>query len=69
MKSKLARSGRLRTVFGMNALQTHAFTQLLASWRRREDARQNADVRELANARFELDVARAQMRTNLRNLG
>lgn len=47
---------------GMNPLQNHAFTQLLAAWRRREDARHTGDVRDLAVARHELDRRRVEMR-------
>ena len=47
----------------MNALQHHAFTQLLAAWRRRDDARHHGDYRELADARHHLDIARAQSRS------
>ena len=43
----------------MNALQHHAFNQLLAAWRRREDARQHGSLRELADARVQLDSSRA----------
>lgn len=50
---------------GMNALQTHAFNQLLAAWRRRDDARRGSDVRELADARVRLDAARSQMRATV----
>ncbi|MFZ9018515.1 MAG: hypothetical protein ACO4AY_11095 [Ilumatobacteraceae bacterium] len=49
----------------MNALQHHAFSQLLAAWRRRDDARRRDDIGELADARIRLDSARAQMRATL----
>jgi hypothetical protein len=55
----------LRTLNSMNALQHHAFTQLLAAWRRRDDARRHGDIRELADARLHLDAARAQSRSTL----
>jgi hypothetical protein len=46
----------------MNALQQHAFETLLASWRRREDARRSGSIRALADARTQLDDARMQAR-------
>jgi hypothetical protein len=46
----------------MNAPQNHAFGQLLSAWNRHEDAR-HSDLRQLAEARFALDGARAQMRS------
>ena len=49
----------------MNGRQHHAFGQLLASWHRREDARASHDIQQLAEARFALDSARAQMRSSL----
>lgn len=52
----------------MNGLQNHAFGQLLSAWRRREDARSCHDIQQLAEARFALDSARAQMRSSLSNL-
>jgi hypothetical protein len=52
----------------MNAPQHHAFTQLLAAWRRRDDARRHGDIRELADARFHLEAARAQSRSTLESL-
>lgn len=52
----------------MNGLQNHAFGQLLAAWRRREDARSSHDLQQLAEARFALDNARAQMRSTLSSL-
>jgi hypothetical protein len=48
----------------MNALQNHAFGQLLSAWNRREDAR-SADIRRLAEARHALDGARADMRSTM----
>ena len=54
----------LHTLMGMNALQQHAFTQLLA-WRRRDDARRHEDRRELAAAQHHLDAARANSRSLL----
>ena len=52
----------------MNALQQHAFTQLLSSWRRREDARRQGEFRELADARIELDAARSRMHSSFGQL-
>ncbi len=49
----------------MNGPQIHAFGQLLAAWRRREDARTNNEIQQLAEARFALDNARAAMRSSL----
>ena len=59
---------RFRNVNDMNGLQNHAFGQLLAAWRRREDARNSHDLQQLAEARFALDNARAQMRSTLSSL-
>jgi hypothetical protein len=50
----------LRTVKGVNAHQEHAFSNLLAAWRRREDARA-VSIHQLAEARAELDRARDEM--------
>lgn len=52
----------------MNALQQHAFTQLLAAWRRRDDARRHDDIRELAEAHHHLDAVRASSRSLLDQL-
>ena len=52
----------------MNALQNHAFGQLLAAWNRREQARSAGDLRHLGDARIELDRARADMRSALTGL-
>lgn len=52
----------------MNGRQNFAFGQLLAAWHRREDARSTHDIQQLANARFALDSARAQMRSTLSSL-
>ena len=52
-------------VFVMTAMQTNAFNQLLASWRRREECRDASDISGLSNARHALDTARAQMRSTL----
>jgi hypothetical protein len=68
METQLARRLAMPTLRRMNALQHHAFTQLLAAWRRRDDARRHGDVRELADARHHLDVARAQSRSTLDQL-
>ncbi len=48
----------------MNATQDRAFSQLLAAWRRREEAR-SADIRQLADAHFALDGAREQMQHSM----
>jgi hypothetical protein len=47
----------------MNDVQNQAFSQLLAAWRRRETARDARNFRQLADARFDLDGARNQMRS------
>jgi hypothetical protein len=47
----------------MNGLQNIAFGNLLAAWIRRDDARRSRNLPELADARFELDGARTQMRS------
>lgn len=47
----------------MNGLQNIAFGNLLAAWVRRDDARQTRNLPQLADARFELDDARTQMRS------
>ncbi|MDJ0770859.1 MAG: hypothetical protein QNJ12_18845 [Ilumatobacter sp.] len=49
----------------MNRTQDHAFTQLLAAWRRREVARDQFNIAELSSARFELDSARDRMRASM----
>lgn len=58
----------LRTLIVMNALQQHAFTQLLAAWRRRDDARHHHDFRERADAQRNLAAARANSRSLLDQL-
>jgi len=63
--SQLASGRQVRTVNDMNGSQNHAFGQLLAAWRRREDARSSTEIRQLAEARFALDNARAAMRSSL----
>lgn len=63
--SQLNSAGPLRTMDGMIALQQHAFTQLLAAWRRRDGARHGGDHREQAEARIQLDSARAASRSML----
>lgn len=65
MVSQLATAGPVPTLNAMNALQHHAFNQLLAAWRRREDARQHGTLRDLADARVQLDSSRAAMRSTL----
>jgi hypothetical protein len=51
----------------MNARQELAFGNLLAAWRRREEAR-SLDIRTLAEARSDLDQARMQMRSTVTGL-
>ena len=51
----------------MNALQNRAFGQLLVAWNRREDAR-HAEIRHLAEARWALEGARAQMRSTISSI-
>ena len=63
--SKLWNRARIRNMAGMNGLQTYAFGQLIAAWIRRDDARRAGDTRQLADARFELDGARSDMRSSL----
>ena len=58
----LSSGGIIRSVKDMNAHQTLAFSQLLAAWNRREDARGHHDLRELAATREELEIARTNMR-------
>ena len=54
------------TLIAMNALQHHAFNELLTAWRRREDARLHGSLRDLADARARLDASRATMRSTMR---
>lgn len=61
--SKLAFPSPFVSVFDMNGLQNIAFGNLLAAWVRRDDARQSRSLPRLADARFELDDARTQMRS------
>lgn len=49
----------------MKASQDQALGQLLAAWKRREDARSARDFSQLADAHFELDGARDRMRTSM----
>jgi len=49
----------------MNGMQNIAFGNLLAAWARRDDARRSRDIRQLAEARFELESARSDMRSSL----
>ncbi len=65
MVPKLVIAVVVRSVDGMNALQNHAFSELLAAWRRREDARLTGDIRSLGAARLELDRRRVEMRSAL----
>ena len=46
-------------------MQNNAFSELLAAWRRREDARLSGDIRSLGNARLDLDRRRVEMHTAL----
>mgnify|MGYP001813876816 CR=1 FL=1 len=52
----------------MTAHQNSAFQQLLAAWRRREDARSTGSLTELADARTALDSARNDMHGTLSGL-
>ena len=65
MVPKLAIGLPGHSVMCMNATQNHAFNELLAAWRRREDARRSGDIRSLGDARVELDRRRADMRSIL----
>jgi hypothetical protein len=49
----------------MTALQNHAFQQLLSAWRRREDARNEGTLADLAAARISLDSARSNVHSAL----
>lgn len=51
----------------MNALQNHAFGQLLTAWNRREEAR-SAEIRQLAIARHALEDARTHMRSTISSI-
>ncbi len=62
---KLSFSHGIRSVIPMTALENHAFTELLAAWRRREDARMSGDIRSLGDARLELDRRRVEMHSTL----
>jgi len=46
-------------------MQNNAFSELLAAWRRREDARLSGDIRSLGDARLELDRRRIEMHASL----
>lgn len=52
----------------MNDLQNSVFSQLLSAWRRRDDARHSGNLRQLADARFELDRARSRMQSTLQGV-
>jgi hypothetical protein len=52
----------------MNTGQNYAFSNLLAAWRRREDARAAGGFRRLADAHSELTIARNDMRSTLSGL-
>jgi hypothetical protein len=49
----------------MTALQNLAFRDLLSAWRRREEARESAQIADLAAARMSLEGARTYMQTSL----
>lgn len=62
MVSSVARVRHARTIDAMNAQMNNAFERLVAAWKRRDDLRRtHADVRDLAAARRQLDLARADM--------
>ena len=55
-----------RNVFDMTALQNSAFSNLLRAWNQRQELRSSdAEIRQLADARYALDTARAQMRNTM----
>jgi hypothetical protein len=49
----------------MTAYQNNAFQQLLSAWRRREDARHEGTLADLAAARTSLDHARSNVHAAL----
>ena len=62
MEASVDRRVILRTLFPMTDQMNAAFHQLLEAWKRRDDARRaEADIRELAAARSDLDIARGEM--------
>ena len=66
MAIKVVYQRRGRIVLFMTDQMNAAFQQLLEAWKRRDDARRtHADIRELAQARYELDQARAAMTQTL----
>lgn len=68
MLSQLPPERRIRTVDGMNALQHHAFAQLLAARRRRDGARRQDELSERTDGRTLVDASRAPVRPSLENL-
>lgn len=52
----------------MTAHQNFAFQQLVSAWRRREEARSATTIAELAEARVQLDAARADMHAALQTV-
>lgn len=52
----------------MTTHQNFAFQQLLAAWRRREDARSTGNLADLADARVSLESARNDMHSTLSGL-
>lgn len=54
--------GLIRTIFPMTAQQNAAYSKLVQAWKRRDDLRHShADIRDLADARRQLDSARVEM--------
>ncbi len=68
MVRQLGGSGAIHTLITMTAHQNSTFQQLLAAWRRRDDARTAGSLPELAAARVALDTARNDMHTTLSGL-
>jgi len=66
MDSQLGADGPIRSLIPMTAHQDFAFRQLLAAWRRRDDARVTGNFRQLAEASVSLDSARNDMHASLR---
>lgn len=62
MEASVGRGVIVRTLFSMTDQMNAAFQQLLEAWKRRDDARRtHADIRELADARRDLDFAHGEM--------
>lgn len=68
MVAQLVRPVPIPSLITMTAHQNFAFQQLLATWRRREDARSAGDLTALANARTALDTARNDLHATLSGL-